>query len=168
MRSLAIIVALAVAGVVVAARPAAAKGCHEVSEVVGLEKCQRYGYWSRESDLPRIWLDIDLLADHMPVAPFTLGATAQTVGSTMARESAATMLGYLQSVHFAFTPLFYTGVDLGWGWMTSAPAIVGPPVMHGQEFTTHALLGAHFERFRFALAGELAGRDAAARLRQLP
>jgi hypothetical protein len=152
----ALVVVASVATAVLAARPAAAKGCHEISDVVGIEKCQRFGGWSRESSMPRLWLNLDFLSDHMPVAPFTLGAAAQTVGSSTPRDSSATMLGYMQSVHWAFTPLLYTGFDLGWGWMTNAPAVVGPPVMHGMEFTTHSLIGAHVERFRIAVAGELA------------
>jgi hypothetical protein len=154
------IVVVALALVLAVQRYAHAKGCHEISDVVGIERCRRYGHWSRESGWGRAWVDLDFVGQHLAVPPYSLAgspATPMTVGAVaQQRETTLNMYGYAQSVRYAFSRLFYTGFELGWGAASLLPVMPGAPTGATGDLFTHVIAGAHVERFRLGLAGELA------------
>lgn len=158
MRASVVVVALGLA--LAMPRYAHAKGCREISDVVGIERCKRYGQWSRESSLPRLWVDTAFLAQHIAVQPYSLAtppAAPLTLGGGVSpHEATANTYGYVQGVRYAFNPMLYTGLDFGWAWAVTPPVMPGPPTLHAMDFVTHVIAGAHVERFRVGLAGEVA------------
>lgn len=149
--------ALVVAGVLVAVaapRAAHAKGCHEVSDVVGLEHCRRFGMWSREYDIPRLWLDIGYFSERFQSQPFTLGAAplATTQHLDESTGVSGVSIRFLGGIGHAF----YTGFELLPGGMFETPQTLGVQPTYGMMFGLHGIAGVHVERFRLALAAELA------------
>ncbi len=150
--------ALALAAVAIAAlapRAAHAKGCHEVSDVVGLQRCSRYGTWSREADVPRLWIDIGWFYQRFTSEPFTLAAAPlatapATVGlGTGVSGAAVRWLGGLGHV-------LYVGGELMPGGVTDMPRVIGLQPTYGVYFGVHGVAGAHVERYRVGLSAELA------------
>jgi hypothetical protein len=70
------LVVLALAASVIAARPAAAKGCHEKSHVVGHERCSRFGEWSRDQPILPLWVDVGFMRHSFQSQPVMLAAPA--------------------------------------------------------------------------------------------
>jgi hypothetical protein len=147
-------IGLAIA-ILVATRPADAKGCHEVSDVVGLQHCSRYGLWSRDAEMPRLWVQVDYFHHRFMAAPFTLGTAAlstspQPVDLSNVAEGAAfrTLVG--------IGPFLYVGGEMLVGGISQMPRIPGNQPNDSVYMGMHSVVGAHVERYRFALSGELA------------
>jgi hypothetical protein len=137
------------------ARPvrAEAKGCHEVSHVVGYEKCTWFGTWSRDVDVPPIWLDFGFVHHRYTSEPYTLDQSAARAATP---ESLDTL-----SDGFSFRALYgrvlYGGVELNSGWLVTTPKPLGSTqVGYASDVEAHAIAGVHVALWRFGLGPELA------------
>jgi hypothetical protein len=94
------------------------------------------------------------------IAPYTLGTAASPRDTTPVGsgppQDVAHAYGFEQAIRYAFNPLLYTGIDWVVGGFPKLPVMPGPPTLNTVYMASHALLGAHVERFRLALSGELA------------
>jgi len=145
-----IVIAIAI---VLAAAPADAKGCHEVSNVVGLQHCSRYGMWSRDADQPRVWIDVDYFHHSFVASPFTLGATAL---ATTQEDFSTAASGAAFRTLFGIGRFAYVGGEMLGGGISQMPHLEGIQPNDSLYMGMHSLAGAHVERYRFALSGELA------------
>jgi hypothetical protein len=145
---------LVLAALLVSARPADARGCHERSHVVGYEHCTMFGLWSRDVDQPRLVLDVGYLHHRFTGEPFSLmSAARETMPATDLRTGAS-----VPGVHrLLYSPggLLYIGAEFGFGWLSRPPHV-------GADLSTsygvfHALVGAHVNPiWRVSLGAELA------------
>jgi hypothetical protein len=151
MRSVGVLLAGVAA---LAPRAADAKGCHEVSDVVGLQHCSRFGMWSRDADLPRLWIDIGYFHQRFDSEPFTLAAAplATPHPLDLATETSGVGLRFLGGIGHTF----YTGFELLPGMVVDEPQGIGLQPTYGMSFAFHPIAGVHVERYRIALSAELA------------
>jgi hypothetical protein len=147
-------IAVAIA-VVLAARPVHAKGCHEVSDVVGLQRCSRYGVWSRDADVPRVWIEVGYFHQRFAAEPFTLGPVALAT-TPPALDFSTAVEGFQLRMLGGIGRFAYTGVEMLAGGIDEMPHIDGVQPNDGMYMGMHAIAGAHVERYRIALGGELA------------
>jgi hypothetical protein len=142
--------------VALAARAAHAKGCHEVSDVVGYHHCTRFGIaWSREADTPRITVELGHYFRHFEARPFTLDDTPVSTGG--ATDWHATADGEYGRVLAGIGPYLYAGVEFDGGGLDRLPRTTGTAVGEGTELVPLAVAGVHvIERYRVALSAELA------------
>jgi len=148
--------ALVVLALVAVAPRAEAKGCHEVSDVVGYHHCTRFANdWSRESDAPRLSVDFGWFYHRFTMLPFALDATRATDSSS---DFATTAHGVGVRVLGGIGHVLYTGLELDGGDNDTLPRPVGLQPTDGFYMSPNAVFGAHlFERVRIALSTELAG-----------
>ncbi len=152
MRAIAVVGCLAA---VAMPRIARAKGCHEVSDVVGLQHCSRFGMWSRDADVPRLWIDLGYFHERFQSEAFTPGAVARAtapqpgaLGTGVAGGSVRALVGIGRVV--------YTGGELLPGVVNDEPPVAGLQPTLGAMFGFHGVVGVHVERYRVALSAELA------------
>ena len=120
-----------------------AKGCHETSDVVGVEHCSSFGEWSRQSDAPRLFLELAYFHRELRSLPVPFGPQQAFL---------TTDHGFAMRALYGLSPYLYSGIDLLGG--------VGAPFGNGYTeslVSTHAIIGAHAAVFRVALGAELAG-----------
>ena len=137
-----------------AGRRAEAKGCHEVSDVVGYQKCSFFGTWSREAAVAPVWLELGFQSHHFRSAPFTLDPQpllARAAGTDLATTSAAPTMRMLVGT------LLYGGFELGGGWLSHTPPASGIVPVASSTYLEGALIaGAHVAVWRVAFGAELA------------
>lgn len=152
MRS-AIIIAVAS----LAARRAHAKGCTEVSDVVGYHHCTRFGVdWSRDADIPRADVEVSHYFHHFLARPFGFDS-APLVSGTAPVDFHGTSSGELWRVVFGLGPVLYVGGEAGGAGLERRPLTLGTPVADGFELDGYVIGGLHlYERYRVALSTELA------------
>lgn len=152
----ALVIAAVVCAVIVVAAPHAAyaKGCHEVSDVVGLQHCSRFGRWSRDSDMPRLVLDIGYFSERYQSGPFMLGPTPRT--TTQPLDLATGVSGMSIRGLGGIGHVFYTGFEILPGSTFQNPQTLGVQPSYGMFIGLHGIAGVHVERYRVALAAELA------------
>jgi hypothetical protein len=153
MKTIAVMVALAML-----APRAEAKGCHEISDVVGYEKCSRFGTWSPDLSYPRASFDVGYLHRSFASQPFVLGGPGSPLVVTEPTDldTGGSMPGWFR-VRIHVDDLFYVGADFGAGWLSQVP-VSGAPVTDSVIGTAHALVGARFLDTRLVSLGvELAG-----------
>jgi hypothetical protein len=146
--------ALLVIALVAALAPRAhAKGCHEVSDVVGYEHCSRFGAWSRDQDMFPFHMEIGWIHQDFNARPFTLSdePVARVAGDgafgTVADGVAVRWLGG--------TRLFYGGFELDSSGLTNQPQFPGLPA-DGASWSFLGVVGVHASLWRFAVGAELA------------
>jgi hypothetical protein len=148
---------LVIAALAALAPRAEAKGCHEVSDVVGYHHCTRFGYlWSRESDSPRFTFDIGWYYHRFTALPFTLGDAARLTqpAPNFYTASHGVQVRFLGGIGH----VLYTGLELDAGSIDVLPQPIGLQPQQGMSISPNAVLGAHlFERFRLAVSAELVG-----------
>jgi hypothetical protein len=155
----------ALLAVVIAHRSAAASSCHEISDVVGLEHCSRFGMWSRDGDVPAMWFDFGYFHRNFALDPTHLEGAARTMGPTLAPiDEASTSNGLYWRGIGALGRAAYVGGDFQWGALGKMPPVAPYADSYGLYMGLHAIAGVHAERFRIALAGELAAGFRAAEL----
>jgi hypothetical protein len=133
-----------------------AKGCHEISDVLGYQHCSRYGLWSRDADTPRMWIDLGFFHRNFAADPTELGYAARSTTATTPIDPNSTANGFDWRIVGALSRVVYVGGESQWGWINEGPALAADSGPGGPYFGFHALAGAHVEKYRFALAGELA------------
>ena len=104
---------------------ARARGCHEVSDIVGYEHCTRFGGQWAVDGLPRIFVGLELIHSEMALrgrsvdAYVTSGTSTATFdGSALGVRSFSTTGGKVRIGGYLFGPL-YAGVGLGVGLGTN-------------------------------------------------
>jgi hypothetical protein len=153
MRAL-IVIALAVA--TLAPARAHAKGCHEISHVVGYEKCTRFGMWSRDLDWFPFHLEVGWLHESFSTKPFVLsGVDART--TAMPSEGEPTTVADGASVRWlGGTRLLYGGLEMDSAGLVRQPEFTGLPAGDGSVFAGLGVIGVHTSLWRFAAGIELA------------
>jgi hypothetical protein len=153
-------------GVVIAAallgatHVAHAKGCHETSKVVGLEHCSRFGDWSRDQHVPALWVDVGGGQHHYLSDPFTLHTT-----QLQSAQLGATDLSTTETSPFdvrilgGIGGIFYTGLELGGGFLTTKPRYDGVTPTTGGGGELLAVAGVHVGIWRFSVGGEVAAGE---------
>lgn len=149
MKAIAILVAL-----VAAAPHAEAKGCHERSYVVGLQRCSWFGTWSRDANVPRLWLDVGYYHHVFTSQPFTLGSSALT---TTPADLTTVTGGPVFRILGGIGDWFYTGGELAPGFLQQTPQVPGPAPTVSDYLAMHAIAGVHASLFRIGASAELAG-----------
>ena len=139
----------------VAGARAEAKGCHETSYVVGLQHCSWFGKWSRDADVPRLWIDLGYFHHAYTSQPYTLGAEAMTTHETP-NQFATSSSGIALRILGGIGDVFYTGLELQPGWIDKVPTVPGPIPNDNEYFGMHWIAGVHASLFRFAGSAELA------------
>ncbi len=147
--------ALAAAVALLAPRAAHAKGCHEISDVVGLERCTRFGMWSRDADVPRLWIELGYFHEHFQSEPLALDASSRA-SSPQPLDLGTGAYGATVRALLGLGDAFYTGIELLPGAAIDEPTASGLTPMAGATFAMHGIAGVHVERYRVALSGELA------------
>ena len=136
------------AALALAASRADAKGCREVSDVVGFEHCKSFGAWSPDDPgAITLWVELGGLTEQF-VAPDSGGANHTMIGFTIPMR-----------VLYGIRRWLYVGGELGIGDIFDAQALApGPmPVTTSVFVTLHAIAGVHTRVWRFGLGTELAG-----------
>lgn len=123
------IATIALASIAVSAR-ASAKGCTEVSDIVGIERCKRFGAgWSRENDVP-LHLEAALVREQ--IAPAAHDMTASYDGRTTSQHDfTGADLGPSAGAYgadFRALAYVYRGLYLGPDWMFVAGHAASHPV----------------------------------------
>lgn len=142
MKLLVVIAAIAVA------RPVHAHSCREISHVVGYERCDQFGAWSRDEDLLAFTVELGWVHHDYEARPFML-AGESTTGSLATTSDAGVWRTLVAS------PILYGGIELQLGGLSTQPELTGLP----SAGTTGGLLGIvgiHGSIGRFAGAVELA------------
>lgn len=147
--------ALAMAAVAVAAvaTHAHAKGCHEVSHVVGYEHCTRFGTWSRDQDIPAIRIEWGWIEHRFDARPFQLPTEPLLRTQDGSLETVAN--GFAHRILYG-APLIYGGLELQAAGLTTQPIFPGLPPT-GVSVAALGVVGAHASLGRFAGALEVAG-----------
>jgi hypothetical protein len=130
-----------------------AKGCHEVSGVVGYERCTYFGTWSRDTDVVPLWIDLTYFHHDFVSEPYTLDAASQRqlAPGSLATTAQGPMFRILAG------RLLYAGVELGGGWISHMPeALGGAPPAWGSILTGHVVGGVHVALWRFGAGVEAA------------
>jgi hypothetical protein len=151
----AIVIAFAIA--ILAPARARAKGCHEISHVVGYEKCSRFGKWSRDQDIVPLVMEVGWLHETYPTKPFVLGsdADARTIGG--ASDTMPSTVSNGVSIRWlAGNRLLYGGLEFDSGGMTQMPQFANLPAGTGATFEGLGVFGVHASLWRFAAGLELA------------
>jgi hypothetical protein len=147
----ALVVVFAVA---VLAPRAHAKGCHEVSRVVGYEHCFRFGGWSRDENLFPFRLEIGWIHQSFTAQPFTLPT------GSVARESTDTgSLGTITdgaSVRWlGGGRLVYGGLEMDTSAFDREPQVSNLPA-GGASWSFLGVFGLHVSLWRFSVGAEVA------------
>jgi hypothetical protein len=147
-----------VIALVVAARPADAKGCHDSSAVVGYRHCTGFGPWSRDVDMPELVVDFGFLQHDFASGPFMLdGQRVPAAVATGASEGFMRILVGLGQV-------LYVGGEVGGGVLRHVPPLALGDT-HSVDVMSHALVGVHVSPlFRFSFGAELAAGGGVAEL----
>jgi len=128
-----------------------AKGCHEVSQVVGYEHCTWFGTWSRDTDVWPFWMDIAYYQHSYTSEPFALDASARGDGGSLATTAQGGMMRMLAG------RIIYVGVEVGGGALTTLPTTGAGAQPHtGGEMEGHLIGGVHVSLWRLGLAAEVA------------
>ena len=146
----------ALAVVAVGGRPAAAKGCHETSYVVGHEHCTRFGTWSRDQPGPALVIDIGFVRHRFESEPFSLGTGALTAAPTRGQLATVSADPMANRILFGIGRLFYAGADFDMGWLSTVPRGSGAPATSGILGEAHAIGGIHIAEWRVSVGAELA------------
>ncbi|HEY1550033.1 MAG TPA: hypothetical protein VGG28_19530 [Kofleriaceae bacterium] len=150
----AIIIALAIA---FAPARAHAKGCHEVSHVVGYEKCSRFGMWSRDQDILPFHLEVGWLHERFSTKPFVLsGADARTTTGSSDGGEPATIADGVATRWLAGSRLVYGGIELDAGGLAQQPQFAGLPAGDGSIMAGLGVFGIHASLWHLAGGVELA------------
>jgi hypothetical protein len=145
--------ALIVIAVLAVSVRAHAKGCHEVSNVVGFERCTWFGTWSRDVDVAPFWMDLAFSMHSYTSEPYSLDAAASH--GTTRDDLATTAMGPM--FRMLYGRLFYTGVDFGGGWISQMPTTLGTTQpTWGSTLEGHVIGGAHVALWRFGIGAEAA------------
>jgi hypothetical protein len=148
------IVVLAIAAL---APRAHAKGCHEISHVVGYEKCSRFGSWSRDQDIVPFQIEVGWLHERFSTKPFVLsGDDARTTGTASESSEPATVADGVAVRWLAGSRLVYGGIELDAGGLDQQPQFAGLPEGGGSLMAGLGVFGVHASLWRFAAAVELA------------
>lgn len=130
-----------------------AKGCHEVSSVVGYEHCSWFGTWSRDTPVFPFWLDLTYYHHSYASEPYSLEASAAHTAAP--GDLATTAQGFL--FRMLAGRLVYAGIELGGGALSTRPrALDGAMPAFGSAGEGHLIVGAHVALWRFGLGAELA------------
>ena len=147
----ALLVIVLVAGL---APRAHAKGCHEVSNVVGYEHCTRFGSWSRDQDVFPFHVEMGWIHQSFTARPFTLSdqpvARAAADGSSLGTVADGGAVRWVGG-----TRLFYGGFEMDTSGLTTQPQFAGLPA-GGATWSFLGVFGAHASLWRFAFGAELA------------
>jgi hypothetical protein len=131
-----------------------AKGCHEISHVVGYEHCSRFGMWSRDQDIPSLRIEWGWVEHRFEARPFQL--PTEPLVRTSADGSLETVAnGFAHRILYG-APLIYGGIELQAAGLSTQPAVPGLPAS-GVSVAALGVVGAHASLGRFASAVELAG-----------
>ncbi len=131
-----------------------AKGCHETSYVVGFEHCSGFGEWSRDSDYPRIWLDLGYFDHHYPSHRFVLGH--QELLDSEPASLRTDSRGGLLRVGVGLGRVFYVGGELELGGANVETGLLGKDPEEAVSVAVHGFAGVHTEIGHVSFAGELA------------
>lgn len=139
--------------VLLAARVAeASKGCHEVSDVVGRQKCSFFGTWSREAAVPPLWLETGFLSRSFDAMPFSFDK--QTALLERDPNLATTMYG--TTMRLLMGSIIYGGLELDAAWDGRLPQATGAtPAVSGLYLGSGAVIGAHVALWRVGFGAEL-------------
>ena len=129
-----------------------AKGCHEVSHVVGYEHCTWFGTWSRDAPVPPVWIEMSYYRHTFTGEPYTLdGAALSTSPGDLAATSDGMMFRFLAG------RVLYAGLEGGGGWLTTIPHPYGATQpAWGSLMSGHVVGGAHVVLWRLGLGVEVA------------
>jgi hypothetical protein len=139
---------LLVLAAIAVARPVHARGCHEISHVVGYEHCNRFGAWSRDEDILAFTMEFGWVHHDYEARPFTLSGQS-TTGSLATEADAGAWRTLIAS------PIIYGGLELQLGGLSTQPELTGLP-SSGSAGALLGIVGAHGSMGRFAGALELA------------
>jgi|HubBroStandDraft_6_1064221.scaffolds.fasta_scaffold69518_4 hypothetical protein len=147
--------ALLVIALVAALAPRAhAKGCHEVSNVVGYEHCSRFGAWSREQAIFPFHMEVGWIHQDFTARPFTLSDEPVARSATDSNSYGTTADGVAVR-WLGGTRLFYGGFEMDTSGLTNQPQFVGLPAA-GASWSFLGVFGAHVSLWRFAVGAEIA------------
>lgn len=166
--------ALIVLAIVGAGHVAEARGrsCHEVSSIVGYQRCTRFGYWSRGATF---WWDLGLVTMRFDPKPIDGFATARQADGTTTQYHLVSAPGDDRSISttglrfrdlISFGHAWYVGGELDLTSITDGPTLVADVTARGATMTmdtgTHGfvsqnkvIIGRHVPVGPLTFAGEL-------------
>ena len=145
---------LALAIIAGAAPRAHAKGCHEVSAVVGYEHCSRFGAWSRDQPVIPLRFEFGVLHQVYSTRPFVLsGASAARVATESGMPN--TITDGVSSRYLAGNRLFYGGLEIDTGALMQQPQFPDVPP-GGVAWSLLTIEGVHVSLWRLSVGAELA------------
>lgn len=145
---------LACVAIAAAAPRAHAKGCHEVSNVVGYEHCSRFGAWSRDQPMFPLRFEWGWLHQDFPTHPFTLpDVPIARVASERGMQN--TVTDGVAMRYLGGNRLFYGGIELDTSGLVQEPQFAGLPAS-GVSWSIVTIEGLHWSWWRFSLGAELA------------
>ncbi len=148
--------ALLVIALVASLAPRAhAKGCHEVSTVVGYERCSRFGSWSREENLFPFHMEMGWIHQAFTARQFTLSDEPVARAASDGGSGFGTVADGVAVRWLGGTRLFYGGFELDTSGLTNQPQFPGLPA-DGASWSFLGVFGAHASLWRFAVGAELA------------
>jgi hypothetical protein len=131
---------------------AEAKGCREISAVVGLQRCGRFGTWSRDAAVPAVRLELGAARQTYLTAPFAFGGAQASTTALPTRD-----LGLAVRVLYGFADVLDVGAELRFG-QSSVTGLSGPVAAAAvTNLGGHAIVGAHVALWRTSVGVELAG-----------
>jgi hypothetical protein len=152
----AIVIAIAIA--VLAPARAHAKGCHEISHVVGYEKCSRFGTWSRDQDIFPFHFEVGWLHEAFSTKPFQLTASddARSTTTSSGGSEGLTVGDGAAMRYLGGGRLFYGGLEFDSSGLVRQPEFAGLPPGDGVIMAGLGVFGVHASLWHFAAGVELA------------
>jgi hypothetical protein len=152
-------------------RTAFAKGCHEISDIVGYEHCTRYGNEWATDRVPRFFMGVELVHSELGLSGRSAdvyGANRQdfaTVdGSALGVRSLGTTGPRLRAGGYFLGPLYFgVGWGVGVGWDRFQPFMVnrmlvapgGTPIGGGETWSTFLGLRLPLGRLSIRVEGDV-------------
>jgi hypothetical protein len=131
-----------------------AKGCHEVSRVVGYEHCFRFGGWSRDEHVFPLRLEVGWIHQDFMAKPLMLSgdAVARTAGDA---DSLATVADGVAVRWLGGGRLVYGGLEMDTSGLEREPQVPDLPAS-GASWSFLGVFGVHASLWRFAFGVEVA------------
>jgi hypothetical protein len=143
---------IAIALVLGAARAEASKGCHEVSDVVGRQKCTFFGTWSRDAAVPALWLEVGFLERSFDAMPFNLDKST----ALLERDPKLATTMYGTTMRMLMGSILYGGLELDAAWDGALPEAQGAiQPKSGLYMGSGAVFGAHVALWRVGFGAEV-------------
>ncbi|HEY1817986.1 MAG TPA: hypothetical protein VGG74_36840 [Kofleriaceae bacterium] len=131
-----------------------AKGCHEVSRVVGYEHCFRFGGWSRDEAVFPLQLDLGWFHQSFMARPFTI--TTEAPGRESIEPSTLGAITDGLSMRFlGGSRLVYGGLEMDTSALENMPLIPDLPES-GASWSFLGVFGLHASLWRFTVGAEVA------------